>query len=52
MKIPFSPGDRVVAYVRYSGGEEQGLKDRSAKEQLAEIIKFCDSHSLTLAEAF
>ena len=46
--IPFSPGDRVVAYVRYSGGEEQGLKDRSTKEQRDAIRQLCEEKNLVL----
>lgn len=50
--IPFSPGDRVVAYTRYSGGEEQGLKDRSTKEQRDEIAKFCAANGLILERVY
>lgn len=49
---PFNPGDKVVAYVRYSGGIEQGLKDRSTKEQTIEIQKFCDKNNLILSRVF
>ena len=49
---PFQPGSKVVAYVRYSGGVEQGLKDRSAKEQTREIQQFCDQNNLILSRVF
>ncbi len=49
---PFQPGAKVVAYVRYSGGVEQGLKDRSTKEQTHEIQQFCDKNSLILYRVF
>ena len=49
---PFLPGSQVVAYVRYSGGVEQGLKDRSAKEQTHEIQQFCDKNNLILFRVF
>jgi len=49
---PFSPGSQVVAYVRYSGGVEQGLKDRSTTEQTHEIQQFCDKNDLILYRVF
>ena len=30
---PFSAGDKVVAYCRYSEGDNQGLKNTSTEEQ-------------------
>lgn len=49
---PFKIGDSVVAYVRYSGGSEQTAKDRSAKEQAADIQAFCDANGLILHKVF
>lgn len=49
---PFHPGDRVVAYCRYSGGEEQGLKDTSTDEQEAAIRRYCDDHGLDLVKVY
>ncbi len=49
---PFNPGDKIFAYVRYSGGQEQGLKDRSSKEQAHEIDKFCKENGLILYRVF
>ena len=49
---PFSPGSKIVAYVRYSGGVEQGLKDRSTKEQTHDIQQFCDNNNLILYRVF
>ncbi len=49
---PFQPGVKVIAYVRYSGGVEQGLKDRSATEQTREIQQFCDNNNLNLHRVF
>lgn len=49
---PFQPGDRVVAYCRYSGGEEQGLKDTSTDEQEAAIRSFCDQSGLILVKVY
>lgn len=49
---PFQPGSKVVAYVRYSGGVEQGLKDRSTKEQTHDIQQFCDKNSLILYRVY
>lgn len=46
--LPFRHGDHVVAYTRYSGGEEQGLKDRSTKEQKDTIKKLCEENRLIL----
>lgn len=52
MSSPFSPGDRVVAYCRYSGGEEQGLKNTSTDEQEAAIRRFCDENGLDLVKVY
>lgn len=49
---PFRPGDKVVAYCRYSGGEEQGLKDTSTDEQEAAIRRYCDDHGLELVKVY
>ena len=49
---PFRPGDKVVAYCRYSGGEEQGLKNTSTDEQEAAIRSFCDQNRLVLIRVY
>ena len=49
---PFEAGDRVVAYCRYSGGEEQGLKNTSTDEQEAAIRKFCEQNGLDLVAVY
>ena len=49
---PFQPGDKVVAYCRYSGGEEQGLKNTSTDEQEAAIRKFCEENGLILTRVY
>jgi len=49
---PFRPGDKVVAYCRYSGGEEQGLKNTSTDEQEAAIRKFCEEQDLDLVKVY
>jgi len=49
---PFQKGDKVVAYCRYSGGEEQGLKNTSTDEQEAAIRKFCDENELDLIKVY
>ena len=49
---PFEIGDKVVAYCRYSGGEEQGLKNTSTDEQEAAIRKFCDQNGLNLVKVY
>ena len=49
---PFKPGDKVVAYCRYSEGDEQGLKNQSTEEQAAAIKRFCDENSLILTRVF
>lgn len=49
---PFSAGDKVVGYCRYSGGEEQGLKNTSTDEQEAAIRKFCDQNELNLVKVY
>lgn len=52
MASPFNRGDRVVAYCRYSEGDEQGLKNVSTEEQADAIRKFCDEEGLTLVQIF
>lgn len=52
MNSPFQPGDKVVAYCRYSGGEEQGLKNTSTDEQEAAIRSFCDQNRLVLVRVY
>ncbi len=49
---PFKIGDKVVAYCRYSGGEEQGLKDTSTDEQEAAIRRYCDENGLDLVKVY
>ena len=49
---PFQPGDKVVAYCRYSGGEEQGLKNTSTDEQEAAIRRFCEANGLDLVKVY
>ena len=49
---PFQPGDKVVAYCRYSGGEEQGLKNTSTDEQEAAIKRFCEQNGLDLVKVY
>lgn len=49
---PFSPGDKVVGYCRYSGGEEQGLKNTSTDEQEAAIRQFCELNGLDLVKVY
>lgn len=48
MNSPFEKGDKVVAYCRYSEGDEQGLKNTSTEEQAEAIRKFCDENRLQL----
>lgn len=52
MTTPFNPGDKVVAYCRFSEGDNQGLKNTSTDEQEAEIRRYCDEHHLTLVQVF
>jgi len=49
---PFSSGDHVVAYCRYSEGDEQGLRNTSTEEQETAIRQFCDQHGLILVQVF
>ena len=49
---PFQPGDKVVAYCRYSGGEEQGLKNTSTDEQEAAIRRYCEQNGLDLVRVY
>ena len=52
MTSPFQRGDKVVAYCRYSEGDEQGLKNTSTEEQADAIRKFCDEHQLRLVSIY
>ena len=49
---PFKPGDKVVAYCRYSEGDEQGLKNQSTEEQAEAIRLFCEQNGLELVRIF
>lgn len=49
---PFKAGDKVVAYCRYSEGDEQGLKNQSTEEQADAIRDFCERNSLQLVRVF
>ena len=49
---PFRAGDKVVAYCRYSEGDEQGLKNTSTKEQADAIREYCEAHQLQLVQVF
>ena len=49
---PFHKGDKVVAYCRYSEGDEQGLKNQSTEEQADAIRRFCDDNGLQLVRVF
>ena len=49
---PFKRGDKVVAYCRYSEGDEQGLKNQSTEEQADAIRDFCERNSLQLVRVF
>lgn len=49
---PFDSGDKVVGYCRYSGGEEQGLKNTSTDEQEAAIRRFCEQNDLILVKVY
>jgi len=40
--ISFKAGDKIIAYACYSRGQEQGSKNTSTKEQIAEIQRFCN----------
>lgn len=48
-KFPFSPGDRINAYIRDSGGEKQEL---SLDQQATAIRAWCDGHGLILIHVF
>lgn len=52
MISPFSAGDKVVGYCRYSEGDEQGLKNTSTEEQAEAIRKFCDENRLQLVSIY
>ena len=52
MTSPFQQGDKVVAYCRYSEGDEQGLKNTSTEEQADAIRKFCDESCLQLVTIY
>ena len=49
---PFQAGDKVVAYCRYSEGDEQGLKNQSTEEQAEAIKHFCEDNKLHLVKVF
>ncbi|MBQ6508041.1 MAG: recombinase family protein [Flexilinea sp.] len=49
---PFQRGDKVVAYCRYSEGDEQGLKNQSTEEQAQAIRAFCNQNGLELVRIF
>ena len=49
---PFNPGDKVVAYCRYSEGDDQGLKNTSTDEQEQAIRDYCNANSLQLVQVF
>ena len=49
---PFNKGDKVVAYCRYSEGDDQGLKNTSTEEQEAAIRKFCESAEIDLVRVY
>lgn len=49
---PFQPGDKVIAYCRYSEGDDQGLKNTSTEEQEAAIRRFCLQNNLQLVQVF
>ena len=49
---PFNTGDKVIAYCRYSEGDDQGLKNTSTEEQEAAIRKFCEQNNLILVRVF
>ena len=49
---PFKQGDKVVGYCRYSGGEEQGLKNTSTDEQEAAIRIFCEQNGIVLVKVY
>lgn len=49
---PFQPGDKVVAYCRYSEGDDQGNKNTSTEEQEHAIREYCVQHKLTLVHVF
>ena len=47
--LPFSPGDRVVAYLRDSGGDEQDL---STQQQELQLQEWCSANSLVLSHLY
>ena len=49
VNIPFLPGDKVVAYLRDSGGDEQDL---SIEQQKASLTAWCAEHELILTQFF
>ena len=49
---PFSAGDKVVAYCRYSEGDNQGLKNTSTEEQEHAIRQFCAQNGLELVKVY
>lgn len=52
MSSPFKRGDKVVAYCRYSEGDDQGLKNVSTEEQADAIRKFCADEGLELVHVY
>jgi len=48
----FELGEKVVAYCRYSGGEEQGLKNTSTEEQENAIRRFCEQNNIDLVKVY
>lgn len=51
-KYELKPGDKCIGYARYSGGELQGQKDRSAKNQIMEIEEYCKENGLILFKTY
>lgn len=51
-QTPFQPGDKVVAYCRYSEGDDQGNKNTSTEEQEFAIREYCVRNKLTLVRVF
>ena len=49
---PFSPNDKVVCYVRDSGGDEQRLRNVSTTEQVESIQRFCQINELNLVHMY
>lgn len=49
---PFSAGEKVVCYCRYSEGDQQGQKNTSTEEQIEAIKQFCEQNGLDLVRVF